>query len=178
MRLSPDRRTRPRSCTYASASLKPLRHTTRPPPCPPASPSAPPPAPLSCSFCSSYCCSCSALQRPHRAPSVQAAAPQMRFAPLLPPVAANYCHPKPKISVFIQIFWRRTIYVTLLGTIRLDCVHTIPSSTMSCFFQGSPQFLQLFGLGPILEIGFGPPTAERKKHKKKHKSSNILVHQP
>ena len=53
----------------------------------------------SCSFCSSYCCSCSALQRPHRAPSVQAAAPQMRFAPLLSPVAANYCHPKPKISV-------------------------------------------------------------------------------
>ena len=44
MRLSPDRRTRPRSCTYASASLKPLRHTTRPPPCPPASPSSAPPS--------------------------------------------------------------------------------------------------------------------------------------
>ena len=65
----------------------------------------------SCSFCSSYCCSCSALQRPHRAPSVQAAAPQMRFAPLLPPVAANYCHPTPKISVYIPISSRRTIYV-------------------------------------------------------------------
>ena len=66
---------------------------------------------FSCSFCSSYFCSCSALQRPHRAPSVQAAAPQMRFAPLLPPVAANYCHPKPKISVYIPISSRRTIYV-------------------------------------------------------------------
>ena len=66
----------------------------------------------SCSFpCSSYCCSCSALQRPHKAPSVQAAAPQMRFAPLLSPVAANYCHPTPKISVYIPISSRRTIYV-------------------------------------------------------------------
>ena len=96
------------------------------------------------SFCSSYCCSCSALQRPHRAPSVQAAAPQMRFAPLLSPVAANYCHPKPKISVYIKFLRDER---SMSGTICLDCVHTIPSSTISCFFQGSPQFLQIFGRG-------------------------------
>ena len=129
----------------------------------------------SCSFCSSFCCSCSALQRPHRAPSVQAAAPQMRFAPLLSPVAANYCHPKPKISVYIKFLRDER---SMSGTICLDCVHTIPSSTISCFFQGSPQFLQIFGRGPVLEISLGPPTAERKKMHKPHKSSNILVPQP
>ena len=82
----------------------------------------------SCSFfCSSsfssYCCSCSALQRPHKAPSVQAAAPQMRFAPLLPPVAANYCHPKPNISVYIPM---SSVIICF------DFVHTI-TSTMGCF---------------------------------------------
>ena len=104
MRLSPDRRTRPRSCTYASASLKPLRHTTRPPasPASPPSPSSPlslpsppspPPPPASPP---------PPIAPPHHCSGLplQAAARQMRFVPLPSPSAA---HQWRQITVTVQL---------------------------------------------------------------------------
>ena len=134
MRLSPDRRTRPRSCTYASASLKPLRHTTRPPPCPPASPSsAPPPAPS--------------------APPIAAPAQPCSGLTGLPPCKLQLRKCDSRLS---SHQWRQITVIrnpkfqcisqflrdeqSMSGTICLDCVHTITSSTMTCFSRARPNF--------------------------------------
>ena len=147
MRLSPDRRTRPRSCTYASASLKPLRHTTRPPPCPPASPSsAPPPAPPSPA---------------PSAPPIAAPAQPCSGLTRLPPCKLQLRKCDSRLS---SHQWRQITVIRnpkfqcisqflqderpMSGTICLDCVHTIPLLTMSSFFQGAAPFLAIVGTGP------------------------------